>query len=167
MTDGTGSTPRSKAQAEPAYFNPARDRRRKTAAIAILLVLSASGFCALVVWHRDAQLKTAAMDWAETTQAWFQAYIDERGYLPFELSPDLPKAGGPFELQYPNIEQVTRLRDQTGPYVLVAGPRQGLITPGADGCAAVIYDHGKIRVEWMTRSEIETAEKQRQSWLGQ
>lgn len=140
---------------------PGSIARKRIAAIIVLLLLSAIAFCALVVWNRDTHLKARAMEWAGSIQVWLTKYVQDRSYLPPQLPADVIGTVGALELPYPNRDEIVWLRTLDGPYVLVAGPKQGLIMPGGDGCAVVVYDHGTIRTAWMPRSEVRAEAQKR------
>jgi hypothetical protein len=129
--------------------------RGRLVRIALLLSLAALAFCLLVVWQRDARMKGAAMAWAEDVQSVLQRHLSEHASLPTEF-PDAELIDlKNLEMPYPKAVDIPKLEGDPGPYVVIASPRRGLITPGGDGCAALIYDHGRFRIDWLTRADIE------------
>jgi len=90
-----------------------------------------------------------------------QDYVDDRGYLPPSLPPEV-SFGKTARLPYPSVELVRSLRTKQGPQILTVSPRCGLIRPGGDGCAAIIYDGGRVSTRWMSMSEVREAIRQRQ-----
>ena len=139
--------------------------RKRLAAIAGVLLLSAIVYCVLVVWQRDNLLRNAAIDRVVNIQVWVQEFLDERSFLPPALPDDLLDGLGTPLCAYPHRHDVPHLRGLTGPYMLLAGPRQGLIMPGHDGCAVVMYDHGTIRTTWMSLAAVEAESQKREALL--
>jgi hypothetical protein len=129
--------------------------RGRLVRVAAMLSLAAIVFCVLVVWQRDTRLRNLALAWADDVRQLLQAHLDEHAILPLEF-PDKDLIDvSLLEMRYPTADEIPRLKDKPGPYVVIAGPRRGMITPDASGCAALIYEQGKIRVEWLTRPDIE------------
>ena len=121
--------------------------------MAILLVLSAAVFCLLVVYQRDQRTKQAVLDQADSVRAWLQEYLDEHGYLPPRVPPEAGFGKGA-KLPYPTVEIVRVFRSQPGPHVLAVGPICGLITPGGDGGAVIVYHDGRVYTRWLSLDEV-------------
>jgi hypothetical protein len=123
-------------------------------------VVSAVVFLGFVVQQRDARGRELALQQLEPARQWLADYLAERGYLPPEVPEDAGHIPERPALAYPAREEITRLRRHDGPYALIIGRSLGLITPGMDGCAAIIYDHGNVYVQWLSLDEIR-AERQK------
>jgi hypothetical protein len=126
----------------------------------VFLAVSALVFLGVVVQQRDARGRDLALQQLEPARKWLAEYLDDRGYLPPEVPDDSGLLPERPTLAYPAKEEITRLRRHDGPYALIIGRSLGLITPGMDGCAAIIYDHGKVRIEWLDLATIR-AERQK------
>ncbi len=127
----------------------------------IFLIVSAFVFCMLVVRQRDATRRELNLKWAENIQVQLQKILDERKFLPRSLPTDLDVNPETLKIPYPSPDAVSRLEIQDQPFVLIAGPPKGLIMPGGDGCAVVLFDAGRVSAEWMTITEVEAALERR------
>jgi hypothetical protein len=128
------------------------------------MVLAGGAFVLAVARQRDSQLRHVAMGHVEEIRRTLEAFIKERSYLPATLD-ELPP-GRP-AIPYPSLDEIRRLREEGGPYVLFAGPFRGMILPRGDGCAAVLYDHGEIRTRWLTGPELREERIRRRALLGE
>ncbi len=131
----------------------------------VFLFVSAVVFCLIVVRQRDVQNREAGMRWAREIQGSLQKILDERKFLPQKLpaGQELEQAS-PF-VPYPQPAEVSRLELAEQPFLLIAGPRRGLILPGQDGYACVMYDSGKVEAVWLSVPEAQAAQKRRQQLL--
>ncbi len=145
--------------------------RKRIAFVAALLLLSGIAFCVAVSWNRDLARKTTAQAWAGNVREWLESSLTARPLagsewsLPSVLPDEFTSDRRPL-IPYPPREDVYRLRYEGGPFVIVSSPRQGLITPGADGCAAVLFDHGKVSVVWLTDEDARAELAKRDALLG-
>jgi hypothetical protein len=141
-----------------------RRQRRRIGGLILLLVISAVMFIFVVSWHRDLARIKAAMDAATAAANWIQAYSQDRGHLPFELPEAATDALSPLSVPYPTRADIYRLGDLPGPFVLVAGSRQGLLLREA-GCAAVVFEDGAAKAKWLTYDEVVAARQRRADLL--
>ncbi|GJM24147.1 MAG: hypothetical protein DHS20C16_05620 [Phycisphaerae bacterium] len=132
---------------------------------AIFLVVSAIVFCLIVVRQRDMRSKDASLQWAKRVEASLQKILDERKFLPQRLPDGLDLDHGAAQVSYPQATQVSRLELSEQPFLVIAGPRKGLIMPGQDGCAGVMYDAGKVEAIWLSVAELEAARERRQKLM--
>ena len=134
---------------------------RKIRLTAIFLAVSSVVFCAIVVRQRDIGRKENSLKWAEKIQVRLQGILDERKFLPRTLPDDLGVDPAELRLPYPLPDEVSRLETADAPFMLIVGPRVGLILPGGDGCAAVVFDAGRVEAAWLTIAEVDAAQKRR------
>ncbi len=139
--------------------------RGRVFVILALLAVSAVAFSIFVCWHRDLRIKNNAMDWARKVGTSIQKYYDEKKFIPPVLDEELVSLDHVAPITYPDKTDVARLRSVNGPFVLLTSKRCGLITPGADGCAAVVFTSGKITVKWMKTSEVNEERAKREALL--
>ena len=98
-------------------------------------------------------------------QVWVEEFLEKRSFLPPALPNDLLEELGTPRRAYPHHQDVPHLRGLAGPYMLFAGPHVGLILPGRDGCAVVMYDHGTIRTTWMSLAAVKAESQKREALL--
>lgn len=134
---------------------------RKIGLAAIFLVISSIVFCAIVVRQRDIGRKESSLKWAKKIQVRLQGILDERKFLPRTLPDDLGVVPEELRLPYPSPEEVSRLETSDKPFMVVVGPHVGLIMPGRDGCAAVVFDAGRVEAAWLTVAEVDAAQERR------
>lgn len=166
MPNSKAATRSEIARPVPPVLRPAsRLSRRRIFTTLVILALSALVFLAFVVQQRDVRAREIAVQRLEPVRKWLADYVEERGYLPPEVPEDLALLPEHPALPYPAKEEINRIRRHEGPFALVIGQSVGLITPGTDGCAAVVYDHGQVRVEWLTLAEIRAEREKRLDML--
>ncbi len=133
---------------------------------ALFLIVSAIVFCLIVVRQRDARSRDSSMQWAQRVEASLQKILDERTFLPQKLPEGLKIEKGVALAPYPQPNEVSRLESSEQPFLVIAGPRKGLIMPNQDGCACVMFDDGKVKAAWLSIAEFVAAQKRRDQLLG-
>jgi hypothetical protein len=156
--------------ADVARKKPARNvsqgaPRMRIGRLVFLLLVSAVLFVAVVAWQRDQARMKSALEAAVQVRDSIQRYLTERGHLPFELRDADRDRLAPPEIPYLDRTAIYRLKDVSTPYVLVAGPRQGLLPPRPAGSAAIFFDKGTVRVEWLLMDRVEQERKKRDDLL--
>ena len=144
---------------------PQRTRRWVIASVA-MLVAAGVVFCVLVVVCRDKQHRHNAIDELADVRQWLQEFADEHGYLPPKLPDEIGFGESSPSLPYPSVQIIRIFRSQPGSHVLVAGPIRGMILPGKDGGAAVVYDEGKLSVRWLSRPQLRAEARNRRELFG-
>jgi len=139
-------------------------QRRRLGALLVLLSVSGLLFVLVVSWQRDQSRIKATMDAAGSVAVWTQGYLDERGHLPFELPRAVTEAIRPWEVPYPSREDIYRLDGLLEPFMLLAGPRQGLLLRKG-GCSTLLYQDKKVRAVWLTWDEVEQERDKRTQLL--
>jgi len=132
---------------------------------AIFLVVSAIVFCLIVVRQRDLHNKKVGMRWAKRVEVGLQKILDERKFLPQKLPDGLELEHRTALVPYPRSDEVSRLELAEQPFLVIAGPRRGLILPGQDGCACVMFDAGRVQAAWLSVPEVQAAQKRREQLL--
>jgi len=156
------TTKRSQSPVPPRKAPPRPLLRRGMIQYLLILAVSALVYCGLIVFRRDAKVKEAALVDARQVRASLADALRTQGFLP----PRLPNEDSlPISHQdlipYPRPEQVRRLREHDGPYILWCSPRNGRILPGADGHAAVEFHDGELNLRWLSISAAREAREQR------
>jgi len=140
--------------------------RRRLGTAVILLILSALVFCVVVVRQRDVRLKRLAIAEVREVQKWVGDFLAIHRFLPPKLPEDRTFfASGQPALAYPTSREIVRLRGHSGTIMLVAGPRCGMITPGGDGYAVLLYDAGKVSTQWISPKRFDELRRQRNQML--
>ncbi|HNO78660.1 MAG TPA: hypothetical protein PKN33_11420 [Phycisphaerae bacterium] len=149
----------------PNQLSRRRELSRSFRKTVLFLIVSAIVYCLVVVQQRDTRTKDEGMRWAKGVAADLQKILDERKFLPQKF-PDGHEIenGTPF-VPYPSPEEVSRLELEEQPFLVVSGPRKGLIMPGRDGCACVMFDAGKVTAAWLSVPEVKAAQQRRQQLL--
>lgn len=150
----------------PSVRSSRRSRaRRRLGGLALLLFVSGLLFVGVVSWQRDqTRIKFGVDSATEVSQA-IGRYLAQTGHLPFQVEGAAKKLGGPLEIDYPDRNAIYRVDAVTEPFVLMAGARQGLLPPRDAGCGAIIYDRGKLRVEWLTMDQVAREQQRRDELL--
>lgn len=152
MSGGTSTHDKSTLTQDSHQRNrrPTRDQRRLGAAIG-LLVISALVFCIVVARQRDVRLRQIQMNEVRDVCTWIGDYYKLHGFLPPALPADEPPFSSFLPLvPYPQSRQLRFLRDYKQPFLLAANSRVGMITPGGDGFAVVLFYDGKVSADWIT-----------------
>ena len=121
-----------------------------------ILALSAVVFCMAVVRQRDVRLKQLSLSQIQYVESWVKDYYASHGFLPPSLPADLDFFDGQEpNLGYPEPRQVPILNHHHGgPILLIAAPMMGIITPGGDGYAVLIFEKGQFRSQWISPSQL-------------
>ncbi len=149
----------------PAGGSEPRRLGRRFRLTALFLFVSAILFCLVVVRQRDARSKLDSLRWAERIESSLQQILDERGFLPRKLPEGLELKKGEPLAHYPNSIELSQLEASDQPFLIIAGPRKGLILPATDGCACVLFDDGKVTAAWLSMSEWVEAHSRRKKLL--
>lgn len=141
-------------QPPPKPSRPRASSRRRIGAAVLILALSAVVFCMAVVRQRDVRLKQLSLSQIREVESWVREYYKDHGFLPASLASDRTFFNGqPPRLDYPKPRQILLLRDHEGPILLVCAPMMGMITPGGDGFAVLIFENEQFRSEWLSPQE--------------
>jgi hypothetical protein len=145
---------------------PVRHRLRLRALVA-LLFFSGVLFVGVVCWHRDLARIKHTTDLLELVRVRLSAYYDERDHLPFvlQMPEKVRQMLGRPEIPYPEQHEIYGLTGRPGPYVVMSGSRKGLLPPREAGTAAIIYENGHLRTEWLTMDRIKKAREARADLL--
>lgn len=131
-----------------------------------ILVLSAVVFCMAVIRQRDVRLKQVSISQIREVESWVQDYYNSHGFLPASLPPDQSFFDGqPPYLDYPERRQIPIISQQAGPIVLICAPLMGMITPGGDGHAALLFENGQLRSEWISPKQLTNLRQARRDLL--
>lgn len=120
----------------------------------------------IVVRQRDMRSKDASLQWAKRVEVSLQKILDERKFLPQKFPGGLEIDQGVPLVPYPQPAEVSQLESSDQPFLVIAGPRKGLILPGQDGCACVMFDSGKVKAAWLSMAEFQAAQQRRQQLVG-
>ena len=153
------------ARTRPARTVTQASPRVRIGRLVFLLVVSAVLFVGVVAWQRDQARMKSALEAAVQVRDSVRQYLAERGHLPFQLSTEDRDRMSDSEIPYLDRNAIYRLKDVTAPYVLVAGARQGLLPPRPAGCAALIFEKGVLRVEWLRMDQVDQERKKREALL--
>ncbi|MCB9850265.1 MAG: hypothetical protein H6817_06130 [Phycisphaerales bacterium] len=145
---------------------PSASKRLRLRGLALLLIVSAMLFVAVVCWQRDLVHVKRATDTADLARTWIAQFYEAKDYLPFALPDKLARQFISPEIPYPSRDEIYTLTGIPGPYVLIATARQGLLPPREAGSAAVIFDHGEFRTEWMSSTRVTAEQRHRDALLG-
>ena len=156
------ASPQSASGQPTAHQQTARRRPMGMRKLAIVLLVSAVAFAFLIIRQRNANVRGSALTAAEAVQSWVQDFLDQKAFLPSRVPDDIiGKIGNPC-IAYPDRIDLVALRPQQGPFVLVAG-RFHPILPAGKGCAALVYEQGRVSVNWLDGAEAKQARTHRKS----
>jgi hypothetical protein len=159
-----GSKPAIAARSGKTRSSPYLGTRVKRGVAFSLGMLIA--LCAVIVWQRDTvRLQEMERRMREEFARPLQAEVDRLGRLPpaFPQHPGRPDAGG-WARMYPNSDNIRILRGAEGPVLVGNSPPVHLFLR-SDGYLAVVYDKGRVRVQWMDTSEFERQIRRQSDWL--
>ncbi len=155
QADALGSTPAPTARVRRGALG-----RRQLVAAVLLLFAGGVVLCALVVRQRDQRVRLAALHKLDPARQWLNDYLAESSFLPPRLEKvEIERPA----MQYPAPAEIMVLRNEAGPFALFAGPVAGMIMPGADGCAALVYEDGRVHTRWLTLQELRAARQHREA----
>lgn len=128
----------------------ARTRRRWAIRTALMLLVSAAVLCLFVMWRRDqAAVETFTRSLVPTLAA-LQGRIDALGWLP-AVPPKLQPG-------YSYVSDGERFFAMSVPEPVIIGASPPLsLFLQADGRLVIIYESGKVRSQWLTLAEFESA----------
>jgi len=157
--------PRSTGSAAARFSDRSEIARRRLRRGVLLLFAAAVVLCAVVVWQRDARQIEDTRQLIDRRMGPVARYLAEHGTLPYDFpknaDQDLQGKTTGFTYLEPDVIRWAMTAGQ--PVVIGYGHVRGLIAR-PDGHAVMVYDHGKLRAEWLTQSQLQDRlAKQRQA----
>jgi hypothetical protein len=136
-------------------------KRGAAFSLAMLIAL-----CAVVVWQRDTG---RVQELERRMRAGFaqplQAEVNRLGRLPLTFPQTLGRRNASrWARMYLNSEDVRLLRKADGPVLVGSSPLVHLFLR-SDGYLVVVYDKGRVRLEWLNTSEYERWVRRQYEWL--
>lgn len=135
-----------------AVRSKTRVRRRQLARSALLLLLSATMLCGMVIWRRDNIRLTATQAMLAKPMGTIQARVDQFGSLPGDLrSADLP-----------GIASYAGVADRfyavhSGDAAIIAFSNKVPLILRPSGRYVIVYHQGRLFNEWRTEREFNRA----------
>ncbi len=117
------------------------------------LIAAAVVLCVLVIWQRDRRHIEAARHRISETFEPVAAYLEAHGTLPLDFPYDLLENPSR-AFTYAEPEMIRWALRSEDPVVIGYGKGEGLIAR-PNGHAVMIYDKGRLRDDWLSRSALE------------
>lgn len=130
-----------------------RARRQRIMRTAALLLITGALLALTVIWRRDTQTISLIMRTTQSTATAIQAHVDRTGLLPATVP-------GPETQAYSYASYPVRFyAEHSGERVILANTAPIPLLLHPNGRAAIIYEKGRVRTEWMGATEFSEAYK--------